>query len=659
MESVLLMAVVYLAAATICVPAAVRLGLGSVLGYLVAGVMIGPLTGLVGSETADLQHFAEFGVVMMLFLIGLELDPATLWRWRARLLGLGGGQVVLTALLVGGAALAMGQTLAVAAAAGAAFSLSSTAIVMQTLQEKRLNQTPGGRHAFSVLLSQDIAVIPLLALLPLFAPGYHAPEEHGGHDAAVPVGDGASAQMAEQVTSFIDTLPPWGVALATIAAVAFVILGGRFLTRPVFAWVGRAQIREMLTVVSLLFVIGVAALMMLVGLSPALGTFLAGVVLANSEYRHELEADIEPFKGLLLGLFFITVGAGIDFGVLMGAPFLVAGLVLGLIALKGAVLFGLGSLFGLRGRDRILFTLSLAQAGEFGFVLVSLALAQGLLTPALSALFLLIVALSMLLTPILFILYDWYAARAPGLPEIEPDEIDEEGEVIIAGVGRFGQVVHRMLQAAGLRTVVLDHDIETIQLLRTFGLKTYVGDPTRPELLKAAGLSKATLLVIALDDRADAVRLVKTARSINPDIQIIARAYDRTHAYELYRAGADDIVREMFDSALRAGRYVLERMGWSDAEALRARDAYFRHDRTMLLDLARLWKPGVPLSQNAEYVERAKAYNKDFENALMQRFGEDEEAAEEARAAGEAADRAREEAAAEPRPEPPSRRAAG
>jgi CPA2 family monovalent cation:H+ antiporter-2 len=628
MEQFLFQATIYLGAATICVPLAVRFGFGSVLGYLVAGILIGPVTGLVGSETEDLQHFAEFGVVLMLFVIGLELEPRALWDMRARLLGLGVGQIGLTMGGVFAAGMALGLTWQLSLAIGMILALSSTAIVMQTLHEKDLTATRGGRSSFSVLLAQDIAVIPMLAVMPLLATGAGTPAEEDG-DHAADVGDGATSTMLTDASHWIETLPAWGVTLVTLGAVAGVILGGAFLTRPVFAFIGHSRLREMQTAVSLLFVIGVAVLMMVVGLSPALGTFLAGVVLANSEFRHELEADIEPFKGLLLGLFFITVGAGIDFGTLAAAPFLVLGLVVGLLSLKGVVLMGLAVAARLQGRDRLLFALSLAQAGEFGFVLVSVAVTEGVFGAEIASILLLSVALSMLATPLLFIAYERLAARAPIGESPPDDEIDEADgpEVIIAGVGRFGQVVHRMLQAAGVRTVVLDRDLETIQLLRRFGIKTYLGDPTRPELLEAAGLMTAKVLVVALDDRADAVRLTRMAVAANPDIQVIARAYDRVHVYELYRAGARDIVREMFDSSLRAGRYALEKIGWSETEAHRAREAFYQHDREVLLDLAKLWKPGVPVGENPEYTARAREHSKGLENALLTRFGEDEAAA--------------------------------
>ncbi|SFI86446.1 cation:proton antiporter [Jannaschia pohangensis] len=642
MESFLFQAAIYLAAAALCVPLAVRFGLGSVLGYLVAGVLIGPITGLVGSETESLQHFAEFGVVMMLFLIGLELEPKALWDMRRRLLGLGFGQVVLTVGVVMAAAMFFGFAWQPALGIGMIFALSSTAIVMQTLEEKDLTSTRGGRSAFSVLLAQDIVVIPMLAIMPLLAVGSmtgnagSGGDGHGGE--AAPMGDGESARMVAEVTTWVSSLPGWGAALATVGAVAIVILGGHYLTRPMFRFAGHARLREMHTVVSLLFVIGVAVLMSLVGLSPALGTFLAGVVLANSEFRHELEADIQPFKGLLLGLFFITVGAGIDFGTLAGAPFVVLAIVVSLMVAKGVILYLLAVFARLKGRDRVLFTLSLAQAGEFGFVLSSVALQDGVIAQEVSDILLLSIALSMLLTPLLFIAYERISAHKSVDDAEQDDDIDEQAEVIIAGVGRFGQVVHRMLQGAGLRSVVLDRDMDTIQLLRKFGIKTYLGDPTRPELLEAAGISKAKVIVVALDNKTDAIRLVRMAKEANPDIHVVARAYDRVHVYELYRAGADQIVREMFDSSLRAGRYVLEQMGWSETDAYEARDAFFRHDRQAMLELAKLWEPGVPITDNSAYAEKAREFSKGLENALLTRFGEDAEAAEAAKQANRSDD---------------------
>lgn len=633
MESFLFQATLYLAAAVLAVPLAVKLGLGSVLGYLIAGILIGPAFGLVGAETADLQHFAEFGVVLMLFLIGLELEPRALWDMRHRLLGLGGAQIVLSTALITGGALALGLQFSFALAIGLTLALSSTAIVLQTLTEKGLMQTGGGRSSFSVLLTQDIAVIPMLAALPLLAiPGLNRGEvtdghgaDHGGDEAETVAGGHAEAAM-----SLIEGLPGWGVTLVTLAAVGAIILLGVFGTRPMFHYVHVARLRELYTAFALLIVVSIALLMTMVGLSPALGTFLAGVVLANSEFRHELESDIEPFKGLLLGLFFITVGAGIQFGTLVGAPFLIIGLTLGLMAVKGLVLYVLARLFKMPGRDRWLFTLGLAQAGEFGFVLTSFSLQQDVLPPEIGDILLLVIALSMLLTPLAFIAHDRLAHLVEdGQEAPQHDEIDEQNPIIIAGIGRFGQVVNRMLQLAGFKTTVLDHDLDTIQLMRRFGFKGFFGDPARPELLHAAGLESARVLVVAMDDKDSATRLVEYARRERPDLHIVARARDRVHVYELYRAGANDIVRELFDSSLRAGRYVLENMGLSDREANEMERTFYKLDRTALRDLARLWIPGVPVTQNEAYIARARELNKDLETALVDQF--DEKAAERRR----------------------------
>ncbi|MQQ08950.1 potassium transporter [Epibacterium sp. SM1979] len=623
MESFLYQASIYLAAAVIAVPLSARLGLGSVLGYLAAGIIIGPILGLVGAETADLQHFAEFGVVMMLFLIGLELDPRALWAMRHNLLGLGGAQILFSTLLLLGASLAAGLTWQMGLAIGLALSLSSTAIVLQTLSEKGLMQTGGGRATFAVLLTQDIAVIPILALLPLLATA-HAPQiaPDGSIARAMPHDHGHGTGHGFDL-SLVDGLPGWGVTLVTLAALAAIILTGIYLTRPVFRFIHAANLREMYTALALLIVVGISFLMTLVGLSPALGAFLAGVVLANSEFRHEIESDLTPFKGLLLGLFFITVGAGINYRLFLENPGDLIGLAALVILAKGVVLFVVGRLFGLRHRNHWLFTLGLAQAGEFGFVLLAFIDQLELLPVALSEKLLLVVALTMLITPLLFIAYDQLSQqlRDP-TPEPDADEIDEVGPVIIAGIGRFGQIVNRLVRASGYRTVVLDNSIETVQLLRRFGVKSFLGDPTRPELLKAAGIARAKILVVALDDPESTTKLTDYARRHYPDIHIIARARDRHHVFALYQAGANDIVREMFDSALRAGRYVLENVGLSEYEAAQAEKTFFTHDRRTVRELARHWDPNIPTAQNQEYIARAQELEKDLETALLELMDE-------------------------------------
>ncbi|MBN2906821.1 MAG: cation:proton antiporter [Rhodobacteraceae bacterium] len=618
METFLPQALIYLSAAVLAVPLATRAGLGSVLGYLMAGIAIGPVLGLAGSETADIQHVAEFGVVLMLFLIGLELEPRALWEMRHRLVGLGGLQVSLTTGAIMAAAMALGLVWQTALAVGLVFALSSTAIVLQTLSEKGLIPTVGGRSSFSVLLTQDIAVIPMLIILPLLASGPKATFAPDGSVQRPALEAGGAHGL-----SLVEGLPGWGVALVTLGAVAVVILAGHYLIRPIFRFVHMAHLREMYTAVALLLVIGIAVLMSLVGLSPALGAFLAGVVLADSEFRHDLESNIEPFKGLLLGLFFITVGAGINFDVLRSEPLRIVGLTLGLMAIKGVILFALALLFRLRGRDKWLFTLGLAQAGEFGFVLINVSLQQNVLPEPLAQALLLVIALSMLLTPLFFILYDRLSRRLAEAAKGNtppPDEINERQPIIIVGIGRFGQVVQRMLQMSGYRATVIDNDLPTIDLMRRFGVKGFFGDPTRPETLHAAGLDSAQVLVVTLDDPAAATRLVAYARRQRPDLRIVARARDRGHVYQLYNAGADDIVRELFDSSLRAARYVLETMGLSEFEAHERETAFFDFDRHVLRELADVWKPEIPVARNEAYVKRARELNTELETALLERM---------------------------------------
>ena len=620
MESFLLQASIYLGTAVLVVPLAVRLGLGSVLGYLAAGILMGPVLGLAGGETSDLQHFAEFGVVLMLFLIGLELEPKALWEMRHKLIGLGGAQVVLTSAVLAGALMLLGLDWRVALTLGMLASLSSTAIVLQTLSEKNLMRSLGGRSSFSVLLTQDIAVIPMLAVIPLLSlPAIQGPKAvdfgitNPGADVAA--GEGA----AEPLITLVQTLPDWGATLLTLAAVVGIVLAGHFLTRPVFRFVHAARLPEMSTFISLLMVLGIAFLMMLVGLSPALGTFVAGVVLANSEFRHQLEADLKPFKGLLLGLFFMTVGVGINFAILARAPMTVLGLTLGLMAIKMAILAGLALAFKMKNRDRWLFSMGLAQAGEFGFLIVSFARTEGVLGVGTGQMALLVISMSMLLTPLMYIGYELLAKRmAARAPQQEPDVINEKGRVIIAGIGRFGQVVNRLVRMSGLSTVVLDSDMTTIETMRRFGVKGFFGDPSRPELLAAAGLAEAEVLVVCVDERDNALKIIRHARSLRPDLHIVARAVDRVHVYELYQAGANDIVRETFDSSVRAGRYVLENMGFTEYEASKLSRTYFKVDRAAMRDLAEVWVPGQPVHLNAAYVERAKQLDRDLETAFTE-----------------------------------------
>jgi monovalent cation:proton antiporter-2 (CPA2) family protein len=575
-DSFLFQAFVYLAAAVVSVPIAKRFGLGSVIGYLLAGVAIGPFgLGLVGDEGQDVMHFAEFGVVMMLFVVGLELEPALLWRLRAPILGLGGLQVVVTTLVLAGLGLAAGLPWQAALAIGMILSLSSTAIVLSTLSEKGLMKTAGGQGSFAVLLFQDIAVIPMLAIFPLLA-------AHSAQPGA------AAGEPAHAATSLVATLPGWVQTLVVLGAVAAIVLAGRFLVRPVFHAIAHTGMREIFTAAALLLVIGIALLMTAVGLSPALGTFLAGVVLATSEYRHELESDIEPFKGLLLGLFFIAVGASIDFGLILAQPLLIAGLVLAIMAVKIVVLYALARGFKLGLEQSLLFALALPQVGEFAFVLFSFANQEGVLGASITSPLVAAVALSMALTPLLLLLHERvvqprFAARQG--PAREADSIDEQNAVIIAGFGDFGATVGRLLKANGIATTVLDIDSDRVDLLRKLGLKVYYGDASRYDLLEIAGAARAKLLVLAIDSPEKTLELVETVRKHFPHITILARAFDWEDAHALLEAGVAYVYREALDSSLRMGADALRLLGFRAYQAQRAAQKFLRYDEDSLREL--------------------------------------------------------------------------
>ena len=584
MTAYFVQAFIYLVAAVIAVPLAKRFGLGSVLGYLVAGVVIGPVTGLVGQETNTIQHFAEFGVVMMLFLVGMELDPKALWAMRVRLVGLGGLQVLLTAAAGMAVASWLGQEMGLAwqtaLTIGFVFALSSTAIVLQTLDEKGLAKTEGGRSALSVLLFQDIAVIPMLALIPLLA---------------LPELMGESADSASQSgdLSLVANLSGWAHALVVVVAVAAVIIGGFYLSRPLFRYVVQSGLREVFTATALMLVIGIAALMSLVNLSPALGAFLAGVVLANSEFRHELEANIEPFKGLLLGLFFITVGAGINFDVLAAQWGTVLSLGLLVLAVKALILLALALIFRIKGSNGWLFTLSLAQAGEFGFVLLTYSVQSSVIPVDISQILSLVVAFSMFLTPLLFIIYDRIVLpryRRSKNDDRQADTIDEKAPVIVAGVGRFGQIVCRLLRANNMPIVVLDHEIKQIENVRQIHIKSFFGDASRPELLETAGIDQARLLIVAIDDRDRATRMVHHVKKYYPGVWVLARAFDRGHSYELRAAGADDVVSETYHSALELGGHALTALGVHPLRAKQMTWAFIENEAAHEDELFEAWK---------------------------------------------------------------------
>ncbi len=569
-------ALIYLTAAVVSVPIAKRLGLGSVLGYLLAGVAIGPFAlGLVGEEGQDVLHFAEFGVVLMLFLIGLELEPSRVWRLRGPILGLGGLQVAATTTLLAGVAIALGLGWRVALAAGVILALSSTAIVLQTLNEKGLLATRGGQSAFSVLLFQDIAVIPILALLPLLA--------------TAPAGGHGGEAGAEHADSWVAGLPGWAATLAVLAAVVVIVLAGRFLLQPAFRAIARTGLRELFTAAALLLVIATALLMTKVGVSPALGTFLAGVVLARSEYRHELESDIEPFKGLLLGLFFIAIGASIDFGLIGAAPGQILALVAALIVAKLLVLLVLGKLFGLSLDQNLLFAFALAQGGEFAFVLLSFAVRYDVVGGTLAARLIAVVALTMAATPVVMLLNEKLVQPRFGTRERrqrEADAIDERSPVIIAGFGAFGATVGRLLRANGVRTTVLDLDSDRVDLLRKLGLEVYYGDASRHDLLHAAGADQARLLVAALGSVEKNLELVAIVKKQFPGLEILARARSRGEAYRLLDAGVEHVFRDKLDSSLRLGVRALRLLGFRAHQAHRAAQTFRRHDVRAVRELA-------------------------------------------------------------------------
>lgn len=614
MTSFLLMAFVFLCAGAVAVPLATRLGLGSVLGYLIAGIVISPLLALLQVDVISLQHFAEFGVVMMLFLVGLELQPKKLWAMRHRLIGLGGLQVTLSTVVVATIALLLGQPWTVSLAIGLVLSLSSTAIVLQTLNEKGLFKSDGGQSSFSVLLFQDIAVIPMLALLPLLAiagidsGAAHAADDHGA------------------TLSLVAGLTGWQTALVTLTAIGLVVVAGNYLTRPLFNFIALARLRELFTAAALLIVIGIALLMSLVGLSPALGTFLAGVVLANSEYRHELESDIAPFKGLLLGLFFMTVGAGINFGLLGEHWLALLGLTALLILVKACVLLVLGRLFNVNGTDRWLLALGLAQAGEFGFVLLSFTVANSVIPQAIADPLLLVVALSMVITPALFIAYDRFIVpRFEQGQEAKMDDITEHGEVLIIGHGRVGGMVNRMLRAGGVTTTVVDYSSSQLEMLRAFGLRVFFGDGTRPDLLKAAHIDDVRLVVIAIDDKEKITELARYIITTYPAVHVLARARDRMHVYDLWSIGCRDIIRETYDSSIRMGRSAFEALGYTADRAQTMAADFESIDRASMVELASLYDINTPIAQNQAYVERVKSLMEEWEHQLRNPNPESEE----------------------------------
>ena len=533
----------YLSAAVLAVPLAKALGLGSIIGYLAAGIAIGPWgLGLV-SNVQDILHFAEFGVVLMLFLVGLELQPSRLWAMRRPIFGTGSAQVLGCAAVLFAAGWLAGLPWRISLVAALGLALSSTAIALQVLAERNLMRTSSGQAGFSILLFQDVAAIPILALLPLLGAAAGAGDDHS-----------AGEVLLE--------------ALKIVGVIGAIVLGGRLLLRPLLRWIAKSRTPEIFTAASLLLVVSIAYLMVMVGLSMALGAFLAGVLLADSEYRSELEADIEPFKGLLLGLFFIAVGMSIDFGVLMRSPWLMAGILLGFLALKAVVIYTLAKVAGVPYQERPVFTLLLAQGGEFAFVVFQAAAGAQVFSAETASLLIGAVALSMLISPLLLVLVDRallrrYAQLKTAAPPAQEISEPQEAPVIIAGFGRYGQIVARVMLTQGIPTTVLDHSVEILEIARAFGYRVFYGDATRLDLLRIAGAEHARVLVVAVDDPEQSLKIVTLARKHFPQLQVVARARDLTHWNALRDLGVTLVQRELFESSLASARTVLELMGQS------------------------------------------------------------------------------------------------
>lgn len=573
MEALLLKLLIFLAAAVIAVPVARKFRLGSVLGYLIAGILIGPFGLSLIDDIETVMHFTEFGVVMMLFLVGLELKPSLLWQMRMPILGMGGSQVLATFAAIGLAS-ALFLPWQQAAAAGLILALSSTAIVLQTLREKGLIGTSPGQSIFSVLLFQDVAVIPMLAVLPLLATGaVHAAAVHG--------------------YGFFDVtaLPAYLRLLVVLLAIGFIYILGRYASRPLFRAIAAARVREIFVAAALSLVIGISLLMTAVGLSPALGTFIAGVVLADSEYRHELESDIEPFKGLLLGIFFISIGASLNFTLIHGQFWQIGGMVAGLIIIKALVMLGVSRIFKMPGTESGLVAISLAQGGEFAFVLFQFARLNGVLPQALTETLISVVAISMFLSPLLFLAHDrWIEPRLKdaGNPR-QADVIEPRGRpVILAGFGRLGTDLGRLLISVGIKPVILDHNEANVDILRRFGFEVYYGDATRLDLLESAGAAEARLIVITLGNHEKSMELVRLVQKHYPKLQIAVSAVDRRAAFEFMDLGVPTIRRETFGSALMLGQDALQILGFDPYEAFKIRRLFAKKDKDTMPELYRI-----------------------------------------------------------------------
>ena len=596
----LIQVVSLLGAAVVAVPLFKRLGLGSVLGYLAAGLAIGPYGLAVVTDSHAIIHIAEFGVVMFLFVIGLEMKPSHLWGLRRQIFGLGSLQVILCSILLTFVGVLFGFSWAVSFVSATGFVLTSTAIVMQVLGERQELASPRGQRIVSILLFEDLLIVPLLALVASLAP--------------------ATPESAAHATPLWQTI---GTALLSLAAL---VAAGLWVLNPLFRVLAASRAREVMTAAALLVVLGAGLLMEMGGLSIAMGAFVAGVLLSESSFRHQLEADIEPFRGLLLGLFFLGVGMALDLKVVAENWGIIVSGVIALMVTKALCVYGVARFAGSNHTDAMDRALLMAQGGEFAFVLYSAAASAGVIDARVNANMTAIVVLSMAITPLVLVLYQRFGNPAPAGEAREADTFDEQDPILVVGMGRFGQIVNSMLQMSSHSTTVIDLDPTTVAGLNRYGIKTHFGDASRPELLLTAGIENARLLVIAIDNREQALSIARFAREVNPNIDIVARAYDRPHTFDLYQAGANEIVRETFDAAIRAGKRALERLGMSRDDAEKVGKIFYRHDRHGMIEQARVYDPTLGPFNNKQMAELVVAQRESTREAVQAALrGEEEE----------------------------------
>ena len=606
--SILFEAIVFLAGAIICVSIAKRLGLSSVIGYLLAGVLIGPYVfGFIGTEGEDIMHFAEFGVVVMLFLIGLEIEPKNFWNMRKTIVGMGGIQVGGTMLLSYILFTVLGFEWKVGLVISMAVALSSTAIAMQTIKEKGLMETTFGSSSFSILLFQDIIVIFMLGFIPLLS----------NTDAS------ASAENVSDHTNLLDGLPLGLQTLSIILSVVVIIVAGRYLIVPMLRKVAKTGVRELLIAAAFLIVFGISLLMEFVGLSPALGAFLGGVVLSNSEFKHELESTLEPFKNLMLGLFFMAVGASINFIVIANSPLEIGGILVAIIILKGIVLYITGHIFKLKLDQKLLLTCSLAQIGEFAFVLLSFAFGLNILEQEQMDMMLVITALSMSLTPIIGIINERFILPRTGTKESVKrpmDHIAKTQKIILVGFGHFGSTIGRFLRSHGVEATILDHDSNRVDFLRKMGFEVYYGDATRLDLLESAGIAEAKIVICATNKISVSKAIGKIIKEKYPHVEFMIRTKNRYDAYELLNLGNENIYRESLETSLTLAKDVLSKMGFRKYTLNRQVQNFIKYDEDSLRRLSQEPKDekNYIFKAKKELEQQEKFLNEDFKRGIVE-----------------------------------------